>query len=90
MIAVRVRCARVMKCCALSRRDVCANSIKPSFMEWPVKPIQNLIIYTWLVIGILFFIGTFYVAWNTTKDYRDNLDNLKQNSYSPSVKSSII
>ena len=38
-------------------------------------------------IGFLLFIGTFLMAWNSTEDYRDNL---RQNSYFPSVKSSLI
>ena len=52
-----------------------------------MTPRQNLIIYTWLLIGTLLFITTFVIAWNTTEDIRENL---WQNSYLPSIKSSLI
>ena len=35
---------------------------------------HNILIYTWLVIGILLFIGTFYIAWHSTEEYRSNVE----------------
>jgi len=36
---------------------------------------HNILIYTWLVIGILLFILTFYIAWDSTEEYRSNVEN---------------
>ena len=36
---------------------------------------HNFLIYTWLVIGILLFNGTFYIAWASTEEYRSNVEN---------------
>ena len=35
---------------------------------------HNFLIYTWLVIGILLFIGKFYIAWASTEEYRSNVE----------------
>ncbi len=43
---------------------------------------HNFLIYTWLVIGILLFIGTFYLAWDSTEEYRSNLDQTQSSDAS--------
>ena len=35
---------------------------------------HNFLIYTWLIIGLLLFIGTFYIAWYATAEYRSNVE----------------
>jgi len=53
-----------------------------------MKDSNELAIWSTVAFGLALFVGTFYIAWDATKDYRENIAR-PQSSQSDTVRNSL-
>ena len=53
-----------------------------------MKASNELVIWSMVALGLLLYVGTFVVVWNSTEDYRENISR-PLNSQVATIKNSL-